>query len=134
MYYWRHCTKCKTNYGLNTLICRKCYKATANKPEGMALLKSELSNLVLCEGETRPFLELLNIDYPLDENVQNILKVKGCYDCDTNFYCSNFGRVKDRDGKPFSCSKEDFEYCPCKQCCVRVKKFYASMEQANLPD
>lgn len=132
MYYWRRCTKCKTNYGLNTLVCKKCYKETENKPEGSALLK--FSNLILCEGEKRPFLELMNIDYPLDENVQNILKVKGCYDCNTNFYCANFGRVKDRDGKLFSCSKEDFEYCPCKQCCVRVKKFNANAERVTLPD
>lgn len=123
MFYWRQCPECKTNYGLNTLICRKCYQQSEIKPEGAALLKSPMADLKLCEGEIRPFLELLNIDYPLDKNIQAILGVKGCYECNTNFYCSNFGRVADKNGKPFNCSREDFEYCPCKSCCAKVKKF-----------
>lgn len=115
---WRYCTKCGTSYPATQVICYTCYRR-ANSKQTTNLLNSEFAKTLVTKcGESYPknFIRL-NVDIPLSESTKKYLNGCGnCFECTEKAFCNNFGN-------PFYiCSKQDWEYCKCKNCCAVFRK------------
>lgn len=110
---WAFCKKCHSVYPSTQLICAFCYNRAKEKPSGNLVASEFAKSLEIRCGEEYPIgMKRMNIDYPVQSG-------PSCVTCmqDEKCYCEKFGNPEKQ------CSREDFEYCPCRQCCSTVKGF-----------
>lgn len=116
---WTFCRKCRSVYPSTQLICTFCYNREKEEPAGNLLCSSFAKSLETRCGENYPRgMKRMNIDYPVPGELT-------CVTCMQNekCYCENFGRIPGEKKGFTSCSREDFDSCPCRQCCARTKQF-----------
>ena len=115
---WTFCTKCHAVYPSTQLVCAFCYNMAKEKPKGNLLTSEFARTLEIRCGEEYPLgIRRMNIDYPMDGK-------PSCVTCmqEEKCYCEKFGNPERQ------CSREDFEYCPCRRCCAETKKFIRSLK------
>lgn len=126
IYAWRHCTKCKSNYAMNALICVHCYRNLTARPQGYILTWDCAKSLVTKCGPALPLnLKRYNVDMPFLFETD----LKSCVDCvqAQKTYCKNFGKAYEYNEEngtysAFLCKASEFNSCPCQACCMKHKK------------
>ena len=113
VYVWAVCQNCKCEYDIELPYCPECYK-----------------NGLICRAK-----DGRKSDFPPPAKVIRYNKTyingdKGemnCYDCQNkeNSFCIHFGDNR------WNCGKEEFEYCNCKSCCIRIKKMNENIEKGR---
>lgn len=107
-YSWCVCNDCKAEYALNFMSCPSCYKKDKKRNKGYAIRMSEQK-----PGKN---VIMWNQTAFIQDGKDDLI----CLNCTlTNVdghYCYFFGDPN------YICSREKFDECPCKACCVRHKK------------
>lgn len=107
IYYWGVCIECGCEYDYNLPLCPNCY---AN---GFACRMKSVK-----VSEFQPPAKVIRYNKTFTSN-------KSCYNCEhrNNSFCSNFGNPN------WTCKREEFEYCECKQCCSKIKNQNREIEK-----
>lgn len=110
-FFWSVCNDCKCEYDYKFITCPRCHLA-GKKSSGYKVRASDNP-----PPRDRVIRWNQPIIYPPDDR-------KYCVNCEHRVsFCLKFG---DPDKQ---CSAQDFEYCPCKQCCAFHKKVNAGMKK-----
>lgn len=116
---WTFCKKCKSTYPATQLICTFCYNMAKEKPEGNLLESSFARSLETRCGETYPLgIKRMNIDYPVRGELTCVVCTQS-----EKCACENFGLIPGEKKGFTACKREEFDSCPCKQCCAKAKRF-----------
>lgn len=106
-YFWSVCTKCKTEYWYSMVYCPNCWSNGIVNEEHTVKTSEERPKNVIRFNKSYIHPLKLKATAP-DEKV--------CYNCECRgYFCRNFGNPD------FECSRNDYDYCPCKACCVAMK-------------
>ena len=103
-FYWSICNDCGCEYDYKFITCPKCH-LEGKKSSGYKVRQSDNP-----PPKNKVVRWNMPIIYPPSEN-------KYCVNCEhKTSFCFKFGNPD------FQCSREDFEHCPCKECCAFHKK------------
>ena len=109
-FFWSVCNDCKAEYDYKFITCPACH-LKGKKSSGYKVKASDNPPPKSVIRWNQPII------YPPDER-------QYCVNCEhKDSFCLKFG---DPDKQ---CSAQDFEYCPCKQCCAFHKKVNAGMKK-----
>ena len=103
-YFWAVCDDCKTEYDFNFNYCPKCFE-----------MGKRNSGYKVKTSNTEYPKSVIRWNMPVLEAPEGI---RTCTHCEsrTSGYCRGFGNPD------WQCSKSDFDYCECKQCCAFYRK------------
>lgn len=103
-YYWSVCNDCKAQFDYKFNSCPKCF-----------LIGKKSSGYAVKVSDTEPPKSVIRWNQT-SLNIEE--KIHTCYDCDhkDDGFCKYFGLPG------FECNRNDYDYCPCKKCCVEHKK------------
>ncbi len=117
---WTFCKVCHSTYPFDQLICVFCYNRAKEKPKENLLESAFAKSLEVRVGNEYPRnIKRLNIPYPVPGHLTcvNCMQTEKCF-------CEKFGN-------PYkNCSREDFDSCPCRQCCAKEKKFRGNLVES----
>lgn len=107
--YWAVCNACGCEYDYRFTSCPNCY-LLGNKDEGHTVKVADKA----------PETKIIRWNIPILAPVEGM---KTCAQCNnrTSGYCWMFGRPDQQ------CSRSEFEYCACRECCAFHKKANAQI-------
>ena len=113
---WSHCKLCDAEYDYKFMFCPVCYRKTGE-------LHSEIYVKTAAEMPQN-VIRYNSTSLPINKADIN------CFVCDISAegdsYCKYFGRYD------YHCKTDDFRECPCKQCCVKIKRANQTFDEQSV--